>query len=54
MAVGNDKERTLLTLTKEAKRELQEIAEKEHRTLSNLIQSILYNYLDEKRESSQE
>jgi len=45
MAVGKDKTQVLLTLTKEDKEQLQKIAEDENRTLTNLINTIIKNYL---------
>ena len=45
MAIGKDKTQVLLTLTKEDKEQLQKIAEDENRTLTNLINTIIKNYL---------
>lgn len=45
MAIGKDKTQVLLTLTKEDKEQLQRIAESENRTFTNLINTIIKNYL---------
>ena len=45
MAIGKDKTQVLLTLTKEDKEQLQIIAESENRTFTNLINTIIKNYL---------
>lgn len=45
MAIGKDKTQVLLTLTKEDKDHLQRIAENENRTFTNLINTIIKNYL---------
>ncbi len=49
MAIGKDKTQVLLTLTKEDKAELQQIADNENRTFTNLINTIIKNYLKEHR-----
>ena len=49
MAIGKDKTQVLLTLTKEDKAELQRIAE--NRSFTNLINTIIKNYLKSQRES---
>lgn len=51
MAIGKDKTQVLLTLTKEDKAELQRIADNENRTFTNLINTIIKNYLKEHREN---
>lgn len=45
MAVSNDKTRTLITLDKLDKVELEKIAKEQNRSFSNLIQTILKDYL---------
>ena len=45
MAIGKDKTQVLLTLTKEDKAELQRIADNENRSFTNLINTIIKNYL---------
>lgn len=41
MAIGKDKTRTMLSIEKEFKKELEEIAAEENRSLNNLIITIL-------------
>lgn len=43
--VGKDKERIVVSILKEDKAKLDKIAEKEDRTLSNLVRVILHDYL---------
>lgn len=45
MTVSNDKTRTLITLDKSDKAKLEAIAKEENRSFSNLIQTILKDYL---------
>ena len=45
MAIGKDKTQVLLTLTKEDKATLQRIAENENRSFTNLINTIIKDYL---------
>lgn len=45
MTVSNDKTRTLITLDKSDKGKLEVIAKEENRSFSNLIQTILKDYL---------
>jgi len=45
MAVSDDKTRTLVTLEKSDKEELEKIAKKQNRSFSNLVQTILKDYL---------
>lgn len=45
MAVSKDKTRTLITLDKSDKMELEKIAKEQNRSFSNLIQTILKDYL---------
>jgi hypothetical protein len=47
MAIGKDKTQVLLTLTKDDKAALQRIAENENRTFTNLINTIVKEYLKE-------
>ncbi len=43
--IGKDKERFNITIDKEDKKRLQELAEKENRSLSNLINVLIKEYL---------
>lgn len=45
MAIGKDKTQVLLTLSKEDKERLQTIAAEENRTFTNLINTIIKEYL---------
>lgn len=45
MAIGKDKVRIALTLSKEIKDQLDIIANEENRTTSNLINTIILDYL---------
>lgn len=45
MAIGKDKTQVLLTLSKEDKEKLQAIAAEENRTFTNLINTIIKEYL---------
>ena len=45
MTVSDDKTRTLITLDKSDKEKLEIIAKEENRSFSNLIQTILKDYL---------
>lgn len=45
MVVSDNKTRTLVTLEKSDKEELEKIAKKQNRSFSNLIQTILKDYL---------
>lgn len=45
MAVSDDKTRTLITLDKADKEKLEVIAKEQNRSFSNLIQTILKDYL---------
>lgn len=45
MAVSDDKTRTLITLDKTDKEKLEVIAKEQNRSFSNLIQTILKDYL---------
>lgn len=46
MAIGKDKTRTMLTIDKEFKKQLEQIAEKENRSLNNLIITVLKDYAE--------
>ena len=50
MAVGEDKIRILITVTKEMKKELEIQAEKETRNVSNLVVSVLKEYININKE----
>lgn len=45
MAVSKDKTRTLITLDRSDKEKLEKIAKEQNRSFSNLIQTILKDYL---------
>lgn len=51
MGIGEDKTRVILTITKDLKESLQEIAKDENRTLTNLIVTILKDYVKNHPES---
>ncbi|MGG0308211.1 hypothetical protein ABEY43_06205 [Priestia megaterium] len=44
MAIGKDKTRTMLTIDKEFKKKLENIAKTQNRSLNNLIITVLKNY----------
>lgn len=44
MVIGQDKTRTTITIDKELKKHLEEIAKKENRSLNNLIITVLKDY----------
>lgn len=46
MAIGEDKVRVLITVTKDMKKELDELADKDLRSTSNFIVNILRNHID--------
>lgn len=48
MAVSDDKTRTLITLLKTDKEKLELIAKEENRSFSNLVETILKEYLANK------
>jgi hypothetical protein len=50
MAIGKDKTQVLLTLSQDDKATLQRIAENENRTFTNLINTIIKEYLKEHSE----
>lgn len=45
MTISDDKTRTMLTLSKELKKQAQNQAKKENRSLNNLIETALMEYL---------
>lgn len=47
MAISKDNIRFLVTVSKEMKAELERIAEKENRSLNNLISTTLKKYIEE-------
>lgn len=47
MAIGEDKVRILITVTKDMKKELEILAERETRNVSNLVVAVLKNYISE-------
>lgn len=49
MAIGNDKTRIVITVTKELKEKLDEQAKKENRTVANLLNTIAIKYLEEQK-----
>lgn len=46
MAISNEKTRTMLTLKKELKEQAEQQAKKENRSLNNLIETALMEYLE--------
>lgn len=53
MAIGDDKVRTLITLTKEDKAILEELAKGDNRNLSNYINTVLKKHIAGKLNSAQ-
>lgn len=49
MAIGQDKTRIIVTVTKEFKKELEKQAQKENRTVANLMNTIAIKYLEEQK-----
>lgn len=49
MSVKDDKSRVMVTITKEEREKLNKIAIEENRSLSNLLQVVIKNYLDAKK-----
>lgn len=47
MAIGEDKARIILTVNKEIKEELQKMATKDNRNLSNFLNNLLTKYVEE-------
>lgn len=48
MTIGSDKTRIVITVTKELKDKLEIQAEKENRTVANLLNTIAIKYLEDK------
>ena len=48
MAISQDKTRTMLTLEKEVKRKLEQLAKEQNRSLNNLMETVLKEYLAKK------
>ena len=46
MPISNDNTRTLITISKELKAKLEEIAKRERRSFNNLVVSILEEYVE--------
>ena len=51
--IGDDKVRVLITITKDMKIQLEELAEKENRTVSNLVVTVLKEHIKSKLASSE-
>ena len=47
MAIGEDKTRTNITFPKELKAKLEELAQKDGRSLNNLVIKILSDYVED-------
>jgi predicted DNA-binding protein len=47
MAVGKDKDRIIVTTTKDIKEELQKLAKKDDRNLSNYVNKILRKHIED-------
>jgi len=45
MSISKDNTRTLITISKELKKQLEELAKKDNRSFNNLIITILKNYV---------
>lgn len=52
MAISDDKDRIIITTTKELKRELQKLAEADSRNLSNYLNLVLKKYVDDLKENN--
>ncbi|KQC91229.1 DNA-binding protein [Clostridium perfringens] len=48
MTIGKDKVRTNITINKELKKQLENIAVKQNRSFNNLVVTILKEYIDNK------
>lgn len=46
MAIGKDKTRTMLTIDKDFKKQLEQLAEQENRSLNNFIITVLKDYTE--------
>lgn len=51
MAVSSKNTRIILTINKEIKQKLKDIADKEQRSVSNLCQVIVSDYINKKEQS---
>ena len=49
MAIGKDKTGVLINMNKETKAKLEELAKKDGRSMTNLINKILLDYLKDKQ-----
>ena len=47
MTISKDNTRTQLNISKELKKQLENIAKKQNRSFNNLVITILQNYLDD-------
>lgn len=47
MPISSENTRTIITISKELKAKLEEIAKKEHRSFNNLVIAILADYVDD-------
>lgn len=47
MAIGEDKTRTNITITKDLKAKLEEIAKKENRSFNNLVITVLQKFVED-------
>lgn len=45
MSISKENTRTLITISKELKKQLEEIAKKDNRSFNNLVVKILKNYV---------
>lgn len=52
MAISDNKTRTLLTLEKKDKTLLERISKDENRSLNNLIETVIKEYLNKKEQKS--
>lgn len=51
MAIGTDKTRIIVTVTKDLKEQLDIQAKKENRTVANLMNTIAIKYLEEQKKN---
>lgn len=49
MTVGKDKVRTLISINKELKNQLQELAEKDNRSFNNYVINVLINHVENEK-----
>lgn len=47
MTIGKDKVRTLISINKELKNQLEDLAEKDNRSFNNMVITILKEYVKE-------